>query len=87
MQVGRYHSLAIEENSLPSELMVTARSDDGLIMGIQHRTLPLFGVQFHPESVMTDDGMRVVQNFAEISRCIYPLPTASDGISIGMTTT
>ncbi len=77
MQVGRYHSLAIEEESLPTDLLVTARSDDGIIMGVQHRTLPVFGVQFHPESVLSDDGMRVIQNFAEISKSIYPLPTAN----------
>ena len=80
MQIGRYHSLAIEEESLPSELVVTARSDDGVIMGVQHRRLPVFGLQFHPESVLTNDGLRVIQNFAEISKCVYPLPTSSIGV-------
>lgn len=79
MQVGRYHSLAIDEQSLPMELVITARSDDQVIMGVKHRSLPVFGVQFHPESVLTDDGMRLIQNFAEISRSIYPLPTANLG--------
>jgi len=84
MQIGRYHSLAIEENSLPEQLIVTARSDDGVIMGIRHRTLPLFGVQFHPESVLTDDGMRVIQNFAQISNSVYPLPAARTGAGDGV---
>ncbi len=81
MQVGRYHSLAIDEQTLPSELTVTARSDDCVIMGVRHRTLPVFGVQFHPESVLTDDGLRVIQNFAEISKCLYPLPTTTAGVN------
>ncbi len=81
MQVGRYHSLAIQESTLPSELVVTARSEDDVVMGVQHATLPVFGVQFHPESVLSDDGLRVIQNFAEISKCIYPLPTGNVGVS------
>jgi len=76
MNVGRYHSLAIDESTLADDLVVTARSDDGVIMGVRHRQLPIFGVQFHPESVLTDNGMRVIQNFAEISRAVYPLPTS-----------
>ena len=77
MQVGRYHSLAIDESTLPSDLIVTARSEDNVVMGVRHAALPIFGVQFHPESVLCDDGMRVIQNFAEISKCVYPLPTAN----------
>ena len=80
MQVGRYHSLAIEASTLPSDLVITARSEDNVIMGIRHTKLPIFGVQFHPESVLSDDGLRVIQNFAEISRCVYPLPTANVGV-------
>ncbi len=80
MQVGRYHSLAIDEPSLPMDLLITARSDDQVIMGVKHRSLPVFGVQFHPESVLSDDGMRLIQNFAEISRAIYPLPHANLGV-------
>jgi anthranilate synthase/aminodeoxychorismate synthase-like glutamine amidotransferase len=59
----RYHSLAIVEGSVPDELHVTARSDDGTIMGVQHRRLPIEGVQFHPESIMTTEGPRLLENF------------------------
>jgi anthranilate synthase/aminodeoxychorismate synthase-like glutamine amidotransferase len=76
LQVGRYHSLAIDPTTLPAELMAIAYSDDGIIMAVQHRTLPIYGVQFHPESVLTDQGSQLIQNFAEISRSVYPLPTA-----------
>jgi anthranilate synthase/aminodeoxychorismate synthase-like glutamine amidotransferase len=59
----RYHSLMVEEASLPSELIVTARADDGVVMGLRHTTLPLEAVQFHPESVLTVDGLRMLENF------------------------
>ena len=61
----RYHSLAIEPSSLPSELEVTARADDGEIMGVRHRTLPVEGVQFHPEAILTEHGRRMLANFLE----------------------
>ena len=65
----RYHSLTIEQASLPNCLEVTATSlDDGEIMGIRHRTLPIEGVQFHPESVLTEDGKRLLGNFLK-QRC------------------
>ncbi|TWU26975.1 Anthranilate synthase component 2 [Novipirellula galeiformis] len=67
MKVGRYHSLAIDRATFPSELEITAQTDDGVIMGIQHRTLPLFGVQFHPESILTDQGNRLIENFFTIA--------------------
>ena len=63
---GRYHSLAIGE--LSPELEVTAKTDDGIIMGVKHRDYPIYGVQFHPESVLTDDGLKFVGNFVKISR-------------------
>lgn len=63
----RYHSLVIEESSLPESFKITARSDDGEIMAIQHRDFPLFGVQFHPESVLSDYGMELLDNFLKIS--------------------
>ncbi|HVH44588.1 MAG TPA: aminodeoxychorismate/anthranilate synthase component II [Labilithrix sp.] len=59
----RYHSLAVERASLPTELVVTAWTEDGEIMGLQHRTLPVQGVQFHPESVLTTSGMDLLRNF------------------------
>ena len=62
---GRYHSLVVQEEELPDELEVTARSH-GLIMGMRHRTLPLEGVQFHPESVLTQDGYRILANWLKV---------------------
>ena len=61
--VNRYHSLAIAAESLPPELQVKARTDDGEIMGIRHRDLPIEGVQFHPESVLSEHGHALLQNF------------------------
>jgi anthranilate synthase component 2 len=63
----RYHSLIIERESLPSELAVTATLDDGTIMAIEHASYPVFGVQFHPESVLTSHGYSVLTNFLRIS--------------------
>ncbi len=61
--VTRYHSLAIERSSLPDCLEVTAWTDDGEIMGVRHRTLAVEGVQFHPESILTEHGHRLLENF------------------------
>ena len=63
LEATRYHSLAVVEATLPPELMLTARADDGEVMGIRHRTHPVEGVQFHPESVLTTMGFRMVRNF------------------------
>lgn len=65
---ARYHSLAAEEEELPSCLKVTARSKEGEIMAVEHETYPVFGVQFHPESVMTPDGKKIIENFMEAVR-------------------
>ncbi len=62
LTVGRYHSLVVEEASVPADLEVSARGG-GVIMGLRHRELPAEGVQFHPESVLTDDGKRLLANF------------------------
>ena len=62
----RYHSLVAMEDSFPSDLKVTARTDNGLIMALEHKKYPIYGVQFHPESIVTDHGMRMVQNFLEV---------------------
>ena len=59
----RYHSLVVEEDSLPDDLVVTARADDGVIMGLSHRTQPVHGVQFHPESIASDYGQVLFKNF------------------------
>ena len=61
--VNRYHSLSIERSSCPAELEVTAWTDDGEIMGVRHRTLPIEGVQFHPESILTEHGHAMLKNF------------------------
>ena len=63
VQVARYHSLSVQENTLPEELEVTARSEDGEIMAMRHREYPIYGLQFHPESVMTPDGPAMIRNF------------------------
>jgi len=63
MTATRYHSLALKRDSLPKELTVTAESEDGEIMGVRHRSQPVFGVQFHPESILTRYGKRILENF------------------------
>ncbi len=62
-EVGRYHSLCAEEESLPDTLEITAQTDRGEIMGVRHKTLPIEGVQFHPESVLTPEGDKLMTNF------------------------
>lgn len=61
----RYHSLVIEPSSIPSELVVTAKTRDGMVMGIRHRILDVEGVQFHPESILTTDGYNLMKTFVE----------------------
>ena len=61
--VARYHSLAADDNTMPKELKVTARTDDGEIMAVMHNEYPIYGVQFHPESIMTPDGKRMLENY------------------------
>ncbi len=73
----RYHSLIVEAESLPSVLEATAWSDDGLIMGLRHRTLPVEGVQFHPESIMTEHGKALLGNFLRI-----PRPAAAERLAV-----
>ena len=63
IQVARYHSLAVREDTLPEEIRVTTRSEDGEVMAIEHRQYPIYGIQFHPESVMTPEGHRMIENF------------------------
>ena len=62
----RYHSLIVERRSLPRELKITAETDDGIIMGVRHRRHKLEGVQFHPESVLTQSGKQLLQNFLSL---------------------
>lgn len=61
----RYHSLVVDEATLPSDLYVIARASTGEIMGVRHRALPVVGVQFHPESILTENGIKMLQNFLE----------------------
>jgi anthranilate synthase len=83
--VGRYHSIFADPATLPAELRVTARTDDGVIMGVEHRSEPIAAVQFHPESIMTlghDAGMRIVENALRtlvLNRRNQPAPLASAG--------
>ncbi len=63
----RYHSLIVERDGLPDCLRVTAWVEDGTIMGLEHRELPLWGVQFHPESILTVEGKRLLQNFLDLT--------------------
>ncbi|RYZ03281.1 MAG: aminodeoxychorismate synthase component I [Myxococcales bacterium] len=81
-QAVRYHSLVVDPSTVPSELQVTARTECGLVMGLRHRTQPKWGVQFHPESILTLDGMRIIQNFRDEAHRFgrrsssYPAPAA-----------
>jgi len=68
MRAGRYHSLVVEKETLPDVLAVTAQSADGEIMAMRHKQLPIFGLQFHPESILTPDGKRILRNFLELRR-------------------
>ncbi len=61
--VARYHSLAAEKDTIPEELIITARTKDGEVMAIQHREYPVYGVQFHPESILTPEGKTMLKNF------------------------
>ncbi|MHA1574445.1 MAG: anthranilate synthase component II [Alphaproteobacteria bacterium] len=66
-EVGRYHSLCAEQESLPAELELTAQTERGEIMGVRHKQLPLEGVQFHPESVLTPEGDKLLANFMRMT--------------------
>lgn len=63
IKVARYHSLAVQKENLPDCLEVTAETEDGEIMAMQHKTYPVFGLQFHPESIYTEHGKRMIENF------------------------
>ena len=65
--VTRYHSLIVEKSSLPAALRITSETADGLIMGLAHKTLPIHGVQFHPESIASEYGHDILRNFLELA--------------------
>jgi len=67
-QATRYHSLVVERATAPDDLEVTAETDDGLIMAMSHRTLPVHGVQFHPESIASEHGKTILKNFLDLAR-------------------
>lgn len=67
LQAGRYHSLVVEESSLPHALRVTARTSDGVVMAIEHQSLPVVGLQFHPESILTESGYTLLANFLRLA--------------------
>jgi anthranilate synthase component 2 len=69
LTVCRYHSLIIDEATLPPALRVTARTPDGVIMAVQHATVPLFGLQFHPEATLTEHGYAMLANFLRLASC------------------
>jgi anthranilate synthase component 2 len=71
-EATRYHSLAVARDSLPGELEVTASTEDGEIMGLRHRRLPVIGVQFHPESILTGSGKALLQNFLDDTKAGRP---------------
>jgi anthranilate synthase component 2 len=70
----RYHSLVIERSSAPAELEVSAETDDGVIMGVQHRDRPTFGVQFHPESIASEHGRQILRNFLDLAEVFHQRP-------------
>ncbi|KAF3361599.1 Anthranilate synthase component 2 [Chlamydiales bacterium STE3] len=73
---ARYHSLSVEKCSIPAFLKITAYSKDGEVMALQHQKRPLHGVQFHPESIATPDGARLLSNFTKEKKCLEPLSFA-----------
>jgi anthranilate synthase component 2 len=66
LEAGRYHSLAADRSTLPDELLVIAETDDGEVMGAKHRDCLVFGLQFHPESILTPEGAKIIENFLRI---------------------
>ncbi len=66
IKVARYHSLALKAETLPECLTITSTADDGEIMAVQHKEYPIYGLQFHPESIMTPDGNKILQNFCNL---------------------
>ena len=70
-KVTRYHSLIVKENSIPEDYHIDAVSEDGAVMGLSHKNLPLYGVQFHPEAVLTEYGHELLENFCRIAECTH----------------
>jgi len=67
IEVMRYHSLVVDRHTLSKELVVTAETKDGVVMGLRHRVHPVYGLQFHPESILTEQGKEIIRNFVEVT--------------------
>jgi len=65
LKIARYHSLALDIDTIPDELKITTQTEDGEVMGVRHRDYPIEGVQFHPESILTEQGLQMIQNFLD----------------------
>jgi anthranilate synthase component II len=76
-QATRYHSLIIERASSPADLEITAESDDGIVMGVEHRDRPVYGVQFHPESIASEHGRQILRNFLDLAAAFHQRQQAS----------
>ena len=70
LRVGRYHSLVVSPEQFPEELKISARTHDGIIMGVTHRKFPIEGIQFHPESILTQDGEMILNNWLEVYKIL-----------------
>ena len=68
IEAARYHSLAVKRDTLPDCLKITAQTEDGEVMAVEHKEYPVYGLQFHPESVLTTKGMKILENFVKIER-------------------
>ena len=77
IRVARYHSLALDPGTLPECLTVTGKTEDGEVMAVQHREYPVYGLQFHPESILTPEGEKIIQNFLGSLKGRFPSETAS----------
>ena len=78
-QATRYHSLVVRRETMPAALAITAETDDGLVMGLSHRTRPVHGVQFHPESILSEHGHLILKNFLDLARAWNEGPRANRG--------
>lgn len=82
LNVTRYHSLVVSPKNLPDCLEVTAKTDDGIIMGISHKTLPIHSVQFHPESIATQQGHNLLANFLKAAGCASSAPPPTHNLEL-----